>query len=498
MDQANQPNDEGSTIGQQQAKHVERLLSLSPTTLRHSIQPTSRNATDATTVAPPTGRETPYFASLSSHYAALSDSVTPRLFLQMCKDYNQRKLSELDFYTDVYRLFFETNGTHLMPGLREFLPGAWCDINLSWLNRGVEAESEKEQKTAREHIGKLAELVESRMKDPEVSIGSAVVAREVDLEAMPTPPAVQKKRRPLNGFRSTYRQHLSDIDITLRPNAPAPRTDSNKNSPLPSTTRPSPIFGHRPSLISTPTSTKKISFRKAKKGKSPTPFNLSESDVHEAPQSSTSSPTTPLATKPQPSLPLASSIPHLGPIYPTTRAILARSNKPYVHALCGQRFGYPAEVQRHHNGQSGRPGCWEKSGKPDGEAGQWDNDASCKVKLSDLEYVKVQEGWVVTSWGSVNLEGIREGEHGEASGGVAKGVDTGKGNKRKAVARPREVESPVKNDEETSESADDFDEYSEEPGAKRQKVMKIDEGAVATSGTDAAVRAAALGLRARK
>lgn len=479
---------------QQHAKDVGQLPSLSPTTLRRPTHFSSMDTTNATTVAPPAGPDNPYFASLWSHYAALSDSVTPQLFIQMCKDYNQRKRSDVDFYTDVYRLFFETNGTHLVPGLREFLPGAWRELDLSWLNRGVETESEKGQKTARERIGKLVEVMESNMKDPKVLTGPAVVAREVDPEVTPTPPAVQKKRRPINGFRSTYRQHPSDIDTTVRSHAPAPRTDS----PLQlSATKAFPSFGHRPAFASTPKPSKKISFRKTTKATSPITSDHSGSDLQATPQPSTPKSTTPLATKIQSNLPLASSIPHLGPIYPTTRAILARSNKPYIHALCGQRFGYIAEVQRHHNGQSGRPGCWEKSGKPDGEAGQWDNDASCKVKLSDLEYVKVQEGWVVTSWGSVTLEGIREGEHGEASGGVAKSVQTGKGKKRKAIAKPREVDSPVKN-EDSSESADAFDEYSEESGVKRQKIVEVGEGVVFASGTDAAVRAAALGLRARK
>jgi hypothetical protein len=157
-------------------------------------------------------------------------------------------------------------------------------------------------------------------------------------------------------------------------------------------------------------------------------------------------------------------------------------------------------VQRHHNGQSGRPGCWEKSGKPDGEDGQWDRDASCEIKLSDLEYVKVQEGWVVTSWGSVNVEGVREGEdEDDKVGGTVEALiaETGKGKKRKAVAKSKpvvEVDARVES-EDSSEDAEGSDESPEPeaPKAKRQKVVKTEKG-----GSDAAVRAAALGLRTRK
>lgn len=162
-------------------------------------------------------------------------------------------------------------------------------------------------------------------------------------------------------------------------------------------------------------------------------------------------------------------------------------------------------MQRHHNGQSGRPGCWEKHGKPEGEAGQWDQDASCKIRLSDLEYVKVQEGWVVTNWGSVNVEGVREGEDRETSGGTTKKEvtveTTGKGKKRKGVGMTRpvlEVATPVRS-ESPSEEFEDADEYMpEEPEAKRQKVVEVEDGALSTPGADAAVRVAALGLRTRK
>jgi hypothetical protein len=124
----------------------------------------------------------------------------------------------------------------------------------------------------------------------------------------------------------------------------------------------------------------------------------------------------------------ASTITHLGPVYRDKRAILSRpATKPYIHGLCGMRFGHPAEVQRHHVGQGGRPGCWEKKGKPGSdEGGDWDAHESCKVTLNDLVYRRVREGFVVTSWGDVRgVEGLREGEDEGIRGEVGGGTEAG-------------------------------------------------------------------------
>ena len=178
-------------------------------------------------------------------------------------------------------------------------------------------------------------------------------------------------------------------------------------------------------------------------------------------------------------------------------------------------FGHPAEVARHHNGQGGRPGCWEKSGKPDGDEGLWDRDESCKVKLADVQYVKVQEGWVVTSWGSAALEKVlREDAGEELKGGMGRKMGTVKaeeGKKRKVGAKAQrapkvqayaasedEDESMSEGDEGVAEDTEPLS--SEEPGAKRQKASKSKGSAVIVSEEQAAAaaRAVALGLRTRK
>jgi hypothetical protein len=475
---------------------VDGQLSVNATTPGHPTQSPGRNTTNRTSFAPPPDDvKIAYLASLFHHYATISEKVAPYIFLQLCRDYSLKKSDERSFYIQSYRLFFETNATHLAPGLRAFLPSIWGELELGWLNSVIEEDSKRDRETARECIGELARLIENAAKASEASTESVDAARESDLAATPTTPATEKKKKPINGFRATYDPRLLDADTTSRPQSVlTPRGHLNKTSPHPIKASPS-SNRHSPTSKSSSTPnppTRKPTKTSKTKTKAPTSPNDSDPEVHE--------PSSPIATKRDTkTLPLASTVHHVGPIYSSKRAILARSNKPYVHAMCGQRFGHPAEVQRHHNGQSGRPGCWEKSGKPHGKDGQWDGDASCKVKLSDMQYVRVQEGWVVTSWGSVDVEGVREGEDGETSGGTStvSTTEAGKGKKRKVVAKSKPAlaaEARVES-EDSSDDAEGSDESPEpeERRAKHQKVFNVNE-----AGADAAVRAAALGLRTRK
>lgn len=271
-----------------------------------------------------------FFTSLTAHYDALHDSVTPHLFAQLCKDYHTGKSDEQAFYIAAYRLFLSTNSTILMQGFRAFLPSGWCDVDLGWLDQAIEAQAERERSEARETAGELASGIEGET-------------------------AAKKRKRPTNGFRTSDTSQASETGAFLRPPTPEKRkSESNEKSPAKRTY-------HR----------------------------------H------------------QTTIPSASTITYNSPIYTSKRAILARqTTKPYIHALCGARFGFPLEVQRHHNGQSGRDGCWAKKGKPTGEGSEWNAHESCRLGLSDLEYVKVKEGFVVTDWGEFGEE-IREEGGGE-------------------------------------------------------------------------------------
>jgi hypothetical protein len=498
---------------------VEQLLTLSPPAMRRPLHATDSGANHKTENASSTDAAVTFLASMVSHYKTLSDSVTPHLFAQLSRDYNTRKLDETSFYVAAYRLFFETGATHLTPGLHAFLPATWREVNLDWLNGAVEGDSERHRTTAREAIGELAAMVERRMTGPGTpSVSAAAATEKLDLQASATRPVKHKKRTPTNGFRATYRTVVSDVETPSRPGAPTPSSDSDSRSAYRSSSgnSTSPTFGRLENSSTSPSATK-LAHRKSNKAPSSTTSARPRSDHHDGLQAAASSPSSSLPTDKVSKLPPASSITHSGPIYPTTRAIMARSHKPYIHALCGQGFGHPAEIQRHHNGQSGRPGCWEKSGKPVGEEGRWDRHPSCKIKLADLEYVKVLEGWVVTSWGSASVEELlREGAGEVLESGTAKssGAKAGTEKKRKVVAKPQlaskaadtRPSSANENEsvsEEASEDGGEVNGYTEPasletPGAKRQKILKPEECAASFSEEHAAVRAAALGLRARK
>jgi hypothetical protein len=132
-----------------------------------------------------------------------------------------------------------------------------------------------------------------------------------------------------------------------------------------------------------------------------------------------------------------------------------------------------------------------------------------------VQYVKVQEGWVVTSWGRADVERVLgEDVCEEVKGGIAKTdvAKAGNGKKRGVGAKSQQAPkiehraTSESEDESASEDDDDdgeVDEYTEsqslqEPGAKRQKVSRVEEDTTSVSEEHAAVRAAALGLRSRK
>lgn len=470
---------------------------------------------DANATDPPTA----FFTSLSAHYAARSDVVSPRLFAQLCKDYNVGKFDEADFYVAVCRFLFSTHAYSLVQAFKTLLPAGWNNVDLSWLDHAVEDDVERERKKAKGLFGRLATC----LLETDEGEGASEVATVHDgdtraASAVQTTTPTKKKKTPINGFRASY---IMPVDQLL--DSPAsPRSESPETSPHPAVSK----IKTSSAAYKTPASPKQnLTTRAFIKTQTPKSSFAASSIA----SSTTSSPSK--STRPVPS---AASVPHYGPIYPTTRAILSRPHKPYIHAICDQHFGNPAEVKRHHDGQSGRPGCWEKSGKPQRE---WDEHETCKIGLADLEYVKVLEGYVVTDWKDM-FAGVREGEEEEGlsvpvpgpdgeEGAVVRSVvgRGGAGIKRKLAAKlepkstattqpkpqQREAGQQIKQNE-TSENGDedgvgsesdqegDGDDYEDiesvtERAAKRSKTVKAEDS---ISEVDAAVRAAALGLRARK
>lgn len=495
-------NNEDPSVAQQDAAQAAGTPStLSSPTKQQPVQTPDLEVQNTTNTPASKSAIIAFLNSMNSHYATLSDPVTPQRFTQLCKDYNASKTDETSFYVAVYRLFYETNATHLIPGLRAFLPASWREVDLEWLNKAIEGDSERQRAAAREALGEMAVMVDSGMSVPSTPNGSAVAKEKLDDEASATQPVRNKKKTPLNGFRATYDPAPDALESPLSPRSDSDESSTNESSP---SSTPAVPRGH----LKNNTTPLTKNFSQKKTASSSVASSRTASHGHNTP---TPTPSTPLPTTKVSKLPPASAIPHLGPVYTTTRAILARSHKPYIHALCGMTFGHPAEVHRHHIGQGGRPGCWEKSGKPTGNGGSWDSDESCKVKLADVQYVRVQEGWVVTNLGSAEKV-LREDAGEELKGGMAKmgSVKAEEGKKRKAGAKlqraPKGGPQVTSETEGESQSEDDeeVDEDTEPPspkksGVKRQKASKSEgsEAIVSEEQAAAAARAVALGLRTR-
>ncbi|KAL1306176.1 hypothetical protein AAFC00_004278 [Neodothiora populina] len=90
----------------------------------------------------------------------------------------------------------------------------------------------------------------------------------------------------------------------------------------------------------------------------------------------------------------ASNITHVGPIYPTRRAILSRPNKPYIHALCGAGFSHPEDVRMHHSRTCPRR-VRDGANLTQGQDSSWNAHASCKIRIGLIKTMRVREGFVV-------------------------------------------------------------------------------------------------------
>ncbi|KAK0883697.1 hypothetical protein LTR87_002436 [Friedmanniomyces endolithicus] len=88
---------------------------------------------------------------------------------------------------------------------------------------------------------------------------------------------------------------------------------------------------------------------------------------------------------------------HIGPIYPTRRAILARTEKPYIHLACGQGYPHPQDVSGHHKTCSAVRGRSKKAR----DYVEWNAHESCRIGYPELKYRKVVEGYVILERESV-------------------------------------------------------------------------------------------------
>lgn len=221
-------NEDLSVAQQDTAQAVGMPSTLSSPTMQHSAQMSDTETKNTTSTTSSTSAIIAFLNSMNSHYATLSDPVTPLRFTQLCKDYNASKTDETSFYVAVYRLFYETNATHLIPGLRAFLPTSWREVDLEWLNKAVEVDSERQRASAREVFGEIAAIAESGVSVPTTPSGSAAAQEELDDEASAAQPTKNKKRTPLKGFRASYHPSL---ETPLSPRSDFDQSSTYQSSP---------------------------------------------------------------------------------------------------------------------------------------------------------------------------------------------------------------------------------------------------------------------------
>ncbi|KAI7215089.1 kinase-like protein [Hortaea werneckii] len=108
----------------------------------------------------------------------------------------------------------------------------------------------------------------------------------------------------------------------------------------------------------------------------------------------------------------ADQVPHVGPVFPSRRAILARDSRPYIHSICGRGFKHVDDVKSHHFGNASKMvGCpviravvATDGRKAIAKFPAWDTHESCKVGYTDIQCTQTKDGYVFLnqeSWDKV-------------------------------------------------------------------------------------------------
>ncbi|KAK4543232.1 hypothetical protein LTR36_005782 [Oleoguttula mirabilis] len=380
-------------------------------------------------------------------------------FEAICLNFNRQIISAQQFYIGIYRILYRTRSMQLLETFQQFAPDTWKGKDMAWFHRAIEKECDEQAAVQQSMSGiagkrqieeepgsgraeKAAKRSVTKMKQP--ARKSLIVKLPITLDEhasrMPSqkqPPTQikpkvdedfkapadesekkrtqRKKKIPINGFRAGGQPQGSTSmtamtatltgDLTAVNDAHQQRQDSSPLSSLagsPSQTDPFGGLEAAESNISSQT------MQKWKKGLLP-----------------------------------ATEVPHVGPIYPSRRAVLSRHDKPYIHALCGLGFNHPQDVKGHHLGSGGKtsncPVIRARNEHSKGTAerdGEWDAHESCKVSNPDLNYTSVLEGFVIldqVSFDKAQRAGdagraakkLRDGAGAESTIGAAEGEGVG-------------------------------------------------------------------------
>ena len=475
-----------SSLSSNEAPSHDPILPDEQAPLNNAQPGTSQSIETIATI--PTDEPPSIKAKAESFVVAFNDyfkdsASTLRTFNGLCRAFNEKEISDVQFYRSMYRLVYPTKSEDLVAQLKYFKPQGWKGTNLDWLDKAIEGEIEQDRAEEEARKG-LSEHKEPR---PEPKI---------------------RKKVPVNGFRAGDVESPQCSVVTKR-NAPPMKTrDWNAGN-----------VSNAAENETAPRYPKDSASRPSKVVKLPVGSALARVVQNVTPQKrkvakTNMSPPTPDDTpnkKPRFGSVPGSQVEHFGPVYPTRRAVLARADKPYICAICGNAYMHPVDVMHHHGGYkrsaNGR-GCWERSGNPAGAAASWDSHESCRVSYPNINYTKVSDGYVILdqeSWNKIENaceagrrfkreNGIRDVH--TSDGVSSSGLEAASSGPETEEAQPATFAASSDADNSASASEEKTARMPKTPSRKAKSTPK--KLVKAGDENETTLRAAALGLRRKK
>ncbi|PPJ52862.1 hypothetical protein CBER1_11313 [Cercospora berteroae] len=285
----------------------------------------------------------------------VQDSATLEEFLKDADLYKTGFLDEQDFYSNTYKLLHRAHVPELLLEFVKCLPSNWDEAALSSLNERLDRELDE---------AAVSDAVpeENKLDSPDV-----------------TTPPVKRKKRPQNAFKASETSDMAHEEADDAPEL-EPSTAAFVRATPPGSPKSS-VYARSANLSDGRTRAPPQEVRKSRaRGGKASPKKKSK------PAGTTKSFGKP---KHQIGHLYSTEVEHVGPVYPTRRALMSRTTRPYIHGPCGKGFAHPQDVRsHHHNGADTKKNC------PLGPGHEWDEHPSCKVGQSDLNYATVKDGFV--------------------------------------------------------------------------------------------------------
>lgn len=363
-------------------------------------------------------------------------------FEGLVKRFNRHTIDPKHFYAGVYKILHLTKSMHLLEPFWGFLPREWRERDMGWLHEAIEKEVGDKLAMHRAQRGGGAALQVERGDE---QVGAGAIGQQSVMAGQASPAILDgteegKKRKAVEALADMPKKKTMIVKLpvnwvekrasrALARKKVLERVQSDTDGEADAVLIPSkakkwtpkkkvPKNGFRTGQSETPPSNIGQQTRVAASAltsqttttrpKRSLPRRLllnrnldSDSDSDDADDTAATT-RTPPAIKPgqKRALP-ASQVPHVGPIFATRREVLARRDKPYIHAICGQGFHHPQDVKLHHFGNGVKTkSCPARKGAGNGER-EWDEHESCQVSYPKIAYTKVMEGFVIldrVSW----------------------------------------------------------------------------------------------------